>query len=407
MFRPENIFLVHGHGQTTKYEKLKQTPFGPLVFEFQRFNVPPLVFTASSRELGINAPPSNELIKGIQQDSFVEQLAIPNYQGAYNDYTSSLRTLGKSLFDVVVPTRPPPDGMLSMLWMILESSSPTGVIPKLIHTHGPMTASYKTQPVIDQKRDYFLFSHPDDQVELNTLFDPHSQIKNVPTNAFFSFRKGYLISGIIPVNELREADRNIFSFDILLPSSFFKKRLNDWGVEPSKISDTQCREWRDLILNADFTETTTEITAIVATDDRDFCRQYVAKIKDFFRRIYFWSTKYQTLDNFYSYSLDKFPMKLKSKNIAHFIKNIHPSEPKLIIFYHCRSISPQISGLAGWYNNAYMNAVSRIETAKGRPLLARTYSNSAALGIPGGGFRKKKMTRRNKKLNRKKTRKNL
>jgi hypothetical protein len=406
MFKPENIFLVHGHGETSSYGKLKQTPFGPVLYEFQRFNVPPLVFTASSREVGMNTPPHSDLTESIRTQSDVDTIHIPTYTGTYDEYTNSLRTLGTEVFDVMVPSGP--DGILSTMWMILESSSPTGALPRKLHTHGPMIQSYKTQPAVIQKRDYFLFSHPDDSLDLNTLLSVQNKMTQVPSNPYFSYQKGFMISGVIPVSELREPDRTLFSFDVLLPTFLFSKKLSEWHTEFANIPIARLAEWKDLLLNSGLVTNNSEILSIPKGDDTVFCREYLTKIKGFFRRIYFWSTKYKDISAFYSHTISKFPMRLKSKNIAHWVKNIRPKEPKLILFYHCRSINPRVSGLGNWYNNDYMNAISRIESAKGAPILARSFSTSASEGLPlpvtPGGFRRRRTTRK-RKVNRRVTRK--
>lgn len=397
MFKPENIFFVQGHGDTERSSSpLSDTAFGPALLEYDRFKLPENVFTVSSREVGLATEPSSEPAQHLKTRAHT--LAIPDKTKDYKTYTKQLRDLGKDLFETLVWK----DKILRELWEGKENEyrhrkkNNSLQIPHLLHTHGHKHTDYNSLAKDIQLRDSFLFSAPNDNLSLGSFMTRGSSPEwHISKNGFnFGIQKDFFVSGVAPLNELSK--QKINTLDILLPKDFFNHPLNTWHDKTKNLSKDYQEAWKEIILektpyalasyyqgNKGFGQEIKDFLkfpftpyqrALMSKNAPDeFCIKVVGHFIDALKSLYFWSTKYDTEADFLSKKTTEFMYSKSSKQVVEeTLAKKQNNEPKLFIFYHCRSI--------GSDNTTYRKYFNEYEAVTKKPTLSRVLSTAAALG---------------------------
>ena len=429
VFKPENVFFVHGHGGSKEIFNARlptQTsapnPFGERT-EFERIEVPKNVYTASIFEAGLAAPPQEAYITALK--TFNNDVKVPEFNQSYYTYTKSLQTLGEKLFPYIFP----PGTSMDMLYenFNYDYQMQYGMdMPKRLRTHGHQHPAYASLTQPEQKRDYFLFSTPNDEITLlTTILTGNSRTRK--TIGSITIVKDYLISGIIPLNELK-GTRGIYQVGTVLPTQFYSRPMKDWDGLLATLPAQTYLEWKELVKmnmedlayfkvdasvsNSNFdiyTDDTcqeerkklrsfkeesilkmrkeTIVLKIINArntrgdlDNREFGKQFIQLMIKNLKEIFFWSTHFATEAEFLNKSLDSISTIMTSDEIIRRIQQKRGTqEPVLILFYHCRSI-PQRLISGDYYNDPMAGLATVWQTNIGRPLLARSYSRTAYEG---------------------------
>ena len=401
-FKPENIFYVQGHGGSKEIynaRSRRQTsalnPFGERT-EFERIDVSKNVFTASIFEVGLAVPPVVDPIIGLK--NLNKGLKVPEFTQSYYTYTKTLRDLGYDLWKIIFP---PSSTFEQTIFFDFNDAymQQYGIpIPKTFRMHGHKHPDYSSLPQQEQKRDYFLFSSPNDEIWLSTFQSIQSD--DTPSTKTdiggITFIKDCMLSGIIPLNEL-QASKGLFTVGIIIPTTFYSTPLKNWKNLIPSLSPAIIQNWKTQIQNSmqDYEyfkvdgnsdlEKKTKIENIL--NSIDFANQFIDLIIGNLKQLYFWSIDFPTEADFLNKMLDTtnsnaIQRKSTSDEVIRKIQQKRGTkEPILIIFYHCRSALVDPSrGIYGYYNNASQGFAKQWKRVTKKPLLARSYSRSALEG---------------------------
>ncbi len=374
VFKPENVYFIQGHGSVISKEHILDSQYGPLHLEFDRFFLPSNVFTASSREIGLNTPPDDKVIFNLVSNK--ENLLLPIQSSSYAEYTKQLRDLGKELFTVLVKT----GDRAEETWKGMVNQYGKD-IPEIIHTHGPVHEVLKNQSVKDYRRDLFLFSAPNDALDLGarSLQTLGFNKEGSKSKILLKIWDGWFVSGIAPLNELASRDPELLNqFRLVMPSSFFSKCMKDLYKECKKLSDSEIEDWKEMIQNQyssgkgrDPRDKEYDISEMTNEEFREkIIERFLNKVK----ACYFWEPTYENEAKFFEKSIDSLQFRMNSKDIVDTILNFRekkglPNEPILVLFYHCRTIG---SNLGNVYGKAFESMP---------PSISRSLSTSAATGV--------------------------
>ncbi len=430
-FKPENIFLVHGHGGSQEIYDARSpqqtsalNPFGERT-EFKRTDVPKNMYTASLFEAGLAAAPSIDYINTLRNAG--SDFKVPEYNLTYYSYTKSLRALGEKLFPYFFP--PGSDIEQSTLALLkMDYQMQYGVdMPERLRTHGHKHPDYQSLTEAERKRDFFLFSTPDDSISLlTTVLTGSASTKT--TIGTITIVSDNMISGIIPLNELKNK-RGLYKIATVLPTQFYSIPIKDWKSKLSSLSAQTYTEWKELIVckaesldyynlqasvsNSNFDQYTDDtcqaerkkirlleeekmiknrkmdkVFEILNAKDpqtekitnKAFGEAFIDLMIKNLKEVFFWSTHFATEADFLNKTLNNITYSTTSKNIiANIQQKRGTQEPVLIIFYHCRSI-PTPLATGSYHNDPLTQLSNEWQQATHRPLLARSYSRSALEG---------------------------
>lgn len=431
VFDPKRIFLVYGHSgesivsppivrnshgravinKVTK-EVVKDTTLANIEKKFQRYRVPEDTIIGTTLPVGIAAP-------NVDQSRFFGLLQnrhrVPDITKPINEYVSEIQKLGSELYEqtflydmnrfAMAAALVPGAGFLYMAKSRDPSviGGPDQAPEERFRMHGhrhPMTPKI---PGVNSPYTY-LFTAPKNSIDVFTGDSP-----STATIRPGIIRKGmqWKPSGAIPIVELKKRFPNGPNGDPILIKNLFE----NYTIGQIENDDGGC------VSNYLGTQIETDFKQIVGAPDTanllDLVRDQIKKVESYI----VWDilpipgtdiilTKTTLRDCKMD---DIFNKPINSEKIVNYIRRAAGPGPILVIFHHCRSVRIRGYGWGSNVNNVWQReATAQLDPVLGRRLLARTKSNLGQTfvpGVPGGG--KRRGTRRQVKLNRRKGRKTV